>query len=126
VTPVFECTWSDGGVDAASVRVAGELDIATAPALERTLLESEARARRVVLDLRELEFVDCWGVHVIVRASARLRTAGGRLVIVRGRSYVDRTFALTKTSELLEIVELGPAEPPVQALVELVREDYAA
>ena len=33
--PAFECSWSEDGLDAAWVRLAGELDIATTPQLER-------------------------------------------------------------------------------------------
>jgi len=76
-----------------------------------------------VLDLREVVFVDCFGVNVIVRESTRFQAAGGRLVIVRGRSEVDRVFALTKSALVLEIVDLSQAEPPVQALVQLARKE---
>jgi len=51
------------------VHVAGALDIATSPELERTL--EELNARLVVLDMRELGFMDCAGVHTIVAASRR-------------------------------------------------------
>jgi anti-sigma B factor antagonist len=122
----FRCTLRDGGLDAAWVRVAGDLDIATAPQLERTLCEAESRARRVVLDLRELTFLDSSGVHAIVDASSRASAAGRRLVLIRGPSQVDRVLALTKASDVLEIVDLDPMQPPVQALVQLARRDQAA
>ena len=35
--PAFHCSWADGGPDATWVRLAGELDIATTPQLERAL-----------------------------------------------------------------------------------------
>ena len=66
----------DGGLDVAWVRVTGELDIATAPQLKQTFGHTEDRARRVVLDLRELTFMDTSGVHVIVDASVRATPAG--------------------------------------------------
>jgi hypothetical protein len=56
--PGFFCTLRDGGLDTAWVHGAGELDLATAPLLEQTLRRAEIRPR-VVLDLRELAFVDC-------------------------------------------------------------------
>jgi anti-sigma B factor antagonist len=120
------CTLRHGGLDAAWVRVAGELDIATAPQLEATLRQAEARAARVVLDLRELTFMDSACVHVIVNASTRARTGGCQLVLVRGPSQVDRLLVLTKASDALEIVDLHPTQPPVQALVELAQRDRAA
>jgi anti-anti-sigma factor len=122
----FSCTLRESGLDAAWVRAAGELDIAAAPQLEQTLREAEARARGVVLDLRELTFMDSSGVHVIVDASTRARAAGNRLVVVRGPSQVDRLLGLSKAADVLEIVDLDPAQPPVQALVELAQRDRVA
>jgi anti-anti-sigma regulatory factor len=40
--PPFACSWTNGGLDAGWVQVAGELDIATAPQLERTLRELQS------------------------------------------------------------------------------------
>jgi anti-anti-sigma factor len=122
----FSCTLRDSGLDAAWIRAAGELDIATAPQLEQTLRQAEASARRVVLDLREVTFMDSCGVHVIVDASIRAGAAGNRLVLVRGPSQVDRLLVLSKAADVLEIVDLHPAQPPVQALVELAQKDRAA
>jgi hypothetical protein len=68
------------------------------------------------LDLRGVAFIDCCGVHVIVNASIRARQSGRRLVVVRGRSSVDRVFVLSGTAAALEIIDLNAAEPPVQAL----------
>ena len=74
-TPAFVCTCRDAGRDAVWVRAEGELDIATAPRIERTLRRAELRARLVVLDLRQLTFIDCSGVHRIVDAA--IRAPGG-------------------------------------------------
>jgi anti-anti-sigma factor len=105
--------WEDRGTDVAWVRVVGELDIATAPALEQALRSAELRARLVMLDLRELTFTDSCGVNVISAASDRARGAGRRLVLVRGPTQADRMFALM-TSDALEIVDLDPDEPVVE------------
>jgi len=92
------CTWADCGGDVARVRVAGELDIATASEPERTLREPKLQARLVVLDLRELEFVDTCGVHAIVDASIRARRDRRRLVLLPAPPNVHRMFALTRSS----------------------------
>jgi anti-sigma B factor antagonist len=124
--PRFDCTLRDGGLDAAWVRVTGELDIATAPQLEQTLRQAEAWCHRVVLDLRQLTFMDSAGVHVIVNASVRANAAGRRLVLVRGPSHIDRVLDLAQASDSLEIVDLDPVEPPVQALLRLAQGHRAA
>jgi anti-sigma B factor antagonist len=111
----FVCSWTDGGPDAAWVNVAGELDVATVPQLVRVLRESQLRARLVVLDLRELEFMDSSGVHAIVSASIRARRLGGQLVLLRAPPNVDRMFTLTGTSDDVEIGDVDSVEPPVQA-----------
>ncbi|MDQ3644625.1 MAG: STAS domain-containing protein [Actinomycetota bacterium] len=114
----FSCRWSAAG-EFASVRVTGDLDRSTSPQFERTLQEAQRHALLVVLDLRELEFMDSAGVHAIVDAHERAQQAGGRLAVVRGGHRIDRLFALTGTRDVLELVDLGPANPPVQALLKL-------
>lgn len=86
----FSCTATHGGLDAAWVHVVGELDIETAPQLERLLRKSQQRAHLTVLDLRELTSMDCVSVDTIVAASLRARNAGRRLVLVRGRPDIYR------------------------------------
>jgi anti-sigma B factor antagonist len=70
--------------NASIVAVTGELDIATVPRLDRALRRAEVDAALVVLDLRELEFPDSSGAHLLLAADRRIRRAGGRLVVVRG------------------------------------------
>jgi stearoyl-CoA desaturase (Delta-9 desaturase) len=117
--PVFACSWTNDGLEAAWVRVAGELDIATTPQLERTLREAQVQERLAVLDLRELAFVDSSGVHAIVDASNRARRAGRRLVVLRGPPNVDRMFTLTGSVDAVEIHDLDQVEPPVHMLAQL-------
>jgi hypothetical protein len=60
--PAFvSCT--NGALDATWVQVAGALDLAATPQLARTLRDCQSQARLVVLDLRELAFMDCSGAH---------------------------------------------------------------
>ena len=121
--PGFVCSCTDGALHAAWVHIAGELDIATAPQLERTLRETQQDARLVVLDLRALTFMDCAGVHTIVDASCSARRRGRRLVLLRGGPAVDRVLALTGSAGKVEIGDLGldsgkpPAAAPQRSLV---------
>jgi anti-sigma B factor antagonist len=110
----FACSCTNGGLDAARVYVGGELDNATTPQLERTLAASQARL--VVLDLRELAFIDCCGIHAIIRAGIRARQAGRRLVLVRVPANVDRMLTLTGSSDQVEIGDADPIAPPVHAV----------
>jgi anti-anti-sigma factor len=122
--PSFVCSCT-GDLEAAWVHMAGELDIATAPQLERTLREPRLQARVVVIDMRELAFIDSSGVHAIVTASTRARKVGHRLVLLRGAPNVDRMFALTGSSLQVEIDDGDPLEPRVQALRRFARAEVA-
>jgi anti-anti-sigma factor len=112
--PAFACSCTEGGLDAAWVHVAGELDIATTPELVRTLRESQLRAQLVVLDMRDVTFMDCTAVNAIVNASIRARRVGRQLILMRGPSNVDRLFTLTGTADEVETGDVGLVEPHVQ------------
>lgn len=89
--------------------VSGELDLASAEVLEAGLKELESAEPDVlVLDLRELEFMDSTGLRAVIAADARARERGGRLVVVRAPEEVDRVFQLTRMDQHLELVD----EPP--------------
>ena len=117
--PTFVCSPANVGFGAAWVHVAGDLDIATAPQLDRTLRGAELQTRLVVLDLRDVPFMDCSGVHTIVDASVSAREVGRRLLLLRGPPNVDRMFALTGSSDEVETCDVGPGELPAQALWQL-------
>ena len=86
------------------ITVAGELDIASAPALESTLAQLN-EAQLVVIDLRRLEFVDSTGLGVLVRAHQHAAEQGHRLGLVRGSGQVDKLFSLTGLESQLLIGE---------------------
>lgn len=98
----FTCARSDPGLGVVGVRLTGELDLATAPLLKRTLHEARVDASLVVLDLRELTFIDCSGVRVIVNAALHARRDGHRLIAVPGPPQVDRLFTLTGAADIVE------------------------
>jgi anti-sigma B factor antagonist len=116
LSPAFACSCTDAGLDAAWVHVTGELDIATTPQLVRTLREAQLRAQLVVLDLRELAFMDCSAVHAIVNAGIRARRVGRRLILMRGPPNVDRLFMLTGSSDEVETGDIDLVEPHAQTL----------
>ena len=114
--PRFTCRHAAVG-GASQVTVSGELDLATAPCLERALHSAEVRPALVVLDLRDVEFLDCAGAYLLVATDRRIRSEGGRFVIViRPGGTVDRLLALTGAGRELELTELLPvARSPVAA-----------
>jgi anti-sigma B factor antagonist len=89
----------------AQLALEGELDIASAPQVERELKRLEAaEPMTLLLDLRRLAFMDSTGLRLIVAADARAREQGRRLVVVRGPAPVQRILQMTRLDERLEIV----------------------
>jgi anti-sigma B factor antagonist len=93
----------------ALVRLSGELDIATAPTLEEKLDELPQEITQVVLDLRELAFIDSTGLRVVLGLANGLGENRARVVIVRGPEPVQRVFTLTGADRELVMVD-DPSE----------------
>ncbi len=86
--------------DVAILAVAGPLVLERFGALKQEVRELvDAGWRKVVLDLREVAYVDSIGVAEIVRAHTMLTSRGGRLTLVglpeRVRELLDLTGLLT-------------------------------
>ena len=91
----------------ALISLTGELDLSGAGPLEEEiarLVEADGLAR-VVLDLRELEFMDSSGLRMVALAARRLSAGDRSLVLVRGREAVQRVFAITRMDEHLTFVD---------------------
>jgi len=93
----------DGGTIV--LRLAGELDIATAPRLERALLDGRSAGDRVVLDLVDLDFMDSTGLRVIVRAAEAARRGGWELTLRRARPTVQRVFEIAGVVDALPFTD---------------------
>jgi anti-anti-sigma factor len=110
----------------ASVQVSGKLDFATVAQLEEALRHAVRRAWLVVLDLTAVTSVDVASVHVIAYASMRARRAKRRLAVVHGPPHVDRVFACTRASDLVEFVDIDPDLSNLAALPRYDGEDFAS
>jgi len=98
-------------VDTVHLRLSGELDISSAPKVEDELARVEpGRPELIVLDLRNLAFMDSTGLRLLIAADTRARNAGRKLLIVKGPEAVQRVFRITRLEERLEIVDEVPAE----------------
>jgi anti-anti-sigma factor len=101
----FDITVEQRG-SAVHLRLRGELDISTATRLEDDLQRIEAeRPELIVLDLKELSFMDSTGLRLLITADARAREGGRELAIVQGNDMVQRVLRLTRLDERLHIVE---------------------
>ena len=81
--------------DQINVHLKGELDLATRDQFLAALAEAEAgHAQVVVIDLRELRFIDFSGVRALLAAVERAEANRHRLVFTQGSPAVERTFSL--------------------------------
>jgi anti-sigma B factor antagonist len=83
----------------------GELDLATSPELERRLRElRESGFDRIVLDLRELVFLDSTGLRLILREQAAAEAAGSTFELIPGGPGVQRIFDVACVLDRLTFV----------------------
>jgi anti-anti-sigma factor len=80
--------WPPFGIDeealpgGLALTVSGELDMATAPELREHLAAAlDSGVTRIVVDLRDVTFVDSVGLAAVLHARSRL-LAGGRLALI--------------------------------------------
>jgi anti-sigma B factor antagonist len=97
-------TTTQVGADAYVVSVSGELDVATAGRLREELdLTAERGARRVIVDLIGLTFIDSVALGVLTEAAKRLRTDGGVCVVVSQDPRILRVFQITGLDRIFRI-----------------------
>jgi anti-anti-sigma factor len=90
---------------AAQVRLSGEIDLAAVEAIETALAPLEERHRTLILDLREVTFLDSTGLRAIVSADARARKNGVELKIVRGPERIQKILYLAGLDKILPLVD---------------------
>ena len=77
------------------VEVKGRVDSSTAPALgERLTMLLETPSQRLVLDMRDLEYISSAGFRVLLIAAKRAEQAAGRLVLCGLSGKVRQLFDL--------------------------------
>jgi anti-anti-sigma factor len=74
--------------------LSGELDIASAPMLERAI---ESMDRPVLIDLTEVTFMDSTGLRALLLARQQAEDSGHALTLRPGPRQVQRVFELSGT-----------------------------
>jgi anti-anti-sigma factor len=84
--------------------VSGELDLATAPDLhERLGAAVESGVSRIVVDLREVTFMDSIGLAAVLHARSRLQAAGRLALVVARDSYAELVLEIAGMPRALAI-----------------------
>ncbi|MGH3438050.1 MAG: STAS domain-containing protein [Sciscionella sp.] len=102
----------DTAVGVTTTRVAGELDMHSAPEL-RAKLGAVIAARpggNVRLDLRALDFADSSGLSALIAMHKLAEASEGRLVLINPPRSVRRMLAITGLDTVLTVSE--DSDPP--------------
>ncbi len=84
----------------------GALDLATSPALEEELQRVPLEPQELLLvDLREVDFMDSTGIGTLLTAYTRAREADARFALVQGPEQVRRVLELSGAGGRFAIVE---------------------
>ncbi|WP_433654470.1 STAS domain-containing protein [Nocardia sp. CA-128927] len=78
--------------------IVGELDLATAPLLDRAVYDGE-RVPAMIVDTSGVSFLGFAGVDVLVRAAERADTCQRRFAVVVSSRPTQRVFELTDAYE---------------------------
>jgi anti-sigma B factor antagonist len=88
------------------VTARGQLDVATAPRFRQVLSEAQyGGSTRLVVDLDGVEFLDSFGLGVLVGALRRARTHDGECVLACSRERILHLLEVTRLREVFEVVD---------------------
>lgn len=94
------------------LKLQGDLDLYSSPALDDALVAIEGEKwPTIVLDMRELAFIDSMALRLVMRTQARAEQDGRRVIVVRGPEFLDRVLELSGLAGHLEIVDDPPPVP---------------
>ncbi len=86
------------------VSVMGDVDVETAPSLERTLLDvTSAGAPEVIIDLTGCSFLDSRGLEALTAMRERLVRSDRSLALVLSNPSLMRIFQITQVEEWFDI-----------------------
>jgi anti-sigma B factor antagonist len=108
----FSVETTGPGGDCAVLRVAGEVDVYTAPAIRERIRDLAAKgAVHVIADLSRVDFLDSTGLGVLVGGLKRLREHDGSLTLVISATRILRILEMTGLTRVFQ------AQPSVRAAI---------
>ena len=93
---------AEGGL---RIELVSELDVATAPELQRRVDEIASAAGDTWIDCTELTFADSSGLDTLMRLAKALRAQDRRLVLTNLRPMVRRAMDVLEITELFDLEE---------------------
>jgi anti-anti-sigma factor len=96
--------------DAVLVSARGDIDLSTLAKATAALDAARAGVRTLILDLREVGFMDTSGLRLVIEEQRRAAEAGYRFAVVRGSSRVQRLFEIAGLADDPELFIDGPGQ----------------
>jgi anti-anti-sigma factor len=87
------------------VAVTGDVDLATVDVLRAQLTSALQRGAKVVLDLRNVSFMDTQGLAAVIEAEKSSSESGTRFIVVRAPATVHRLFDMIGLTDRLTVVD---------------------
>jgi anti-sigma B factor antagonist len=85
------------------VDVSGDIDMGTSPGLRKMLLESLETTSRLVVNLREVRYIDSSGIASLVEVLMKARRSQKQLVLFGLNKAVQEVLQLTRLTTIFEI-----------------------
>ncbi|MBV9605152.1 MAG: STAS domain-containing protein [Solirubrobacterales bacterium] len=80
--------------DAAVVVARGDIDLSTLTQASAALDEARLGAGSLIVDLREVGFMDTSGLRLVIEEQRRAAEGGYRFAVIRGAARVQRLFEI--------------------------------
>ena len=93
-------------VRTATVRLAGEIDLATAPGARQALLAALETSPHLTVNMAAVRFIDATGIGALIAAATRAQELGGTLRLQEPGRQVRRVI------KILGLAGRLPVEPP--------------
>ena len=85
-----------------TIELVGRLDTTTAPALDKTISEDVGDTKKLVLDIKGLEYISSAGLRVLLGAQKKMQKIG-TMKLVNVREEVMEVFEMTGFADILTI-----------------------
>jgi anti-anti-sigma factor len=107
------------------LRLGGQLDTTTAPALEKKVDEVlAAKPLAIVFDLAALEYISSAGLRAVFRAQKAMHAANGEVLVVNMQPAVQKVFDIVKALPLKSVFRsIEELDEYLDAMQRKVREE---
>ena len=85
-----------------TIELVGRLDTTTAPALDKTISEDIGDTKKLVLDIKGLEYISSAGLRVLLSAQKKMQAIGA-MKVKNVREEVMEVFEMTGFADILTI-----------------------